>query len=107
MDPVLATAIFVFGLAFGSFLNVCIYRLPRHLSVVHPGSACPQCKTRIRFYDNVPVLSWLVLGGRCRNCKTRISARYLIVEILTGAMFVACYAHFSSLTPKHICSPTK
>src|SRR5207302_278673 len=66
----------------------------RHLSVVHPGSACPQCKTRIRFYDNVPVLSWLVLGGRCRNCKTRISARYLIVEILTGAMFVACYAHF-------------
>src|SRR5207245_11223890 len=79
---------------FGSFLTVSTYRFLRPVSVVHPGSARPQCKTRIRFYDNVPVLSWLVLGGRCRNCKARISARYLIVEIFTGAMFVACYAHF-------------
>jgi leader peptidase (prepilin peptidase) / N-methyltransferase len=94
VDPVLATAIFVLGLAFGSFLNVCIYRLPRDLSVVHPRSACPGCEQPIAFYDNIPVFSWLLLRGRCRNCKIRISPRYLVVEILTGAIFLACYAHF-------------
>ncbi len=96
MDPVLATAIFVLGLAFGSFLNVCIYRLPRDLSVVQPRSACPGCEQPIAFYDNIPVLSWLILRGRCRNCKIRISPRYLVVEILTGAIFLACYAHFGA-----------
>jgi leader peptidase (prepilin peptidase) / N-methyltransferase len=94
VDPVLALAIFAMGLAFGSFLNVCIYRLPRDLSVVYPGSACPNCQQPICFYDNIPVLSWLILRGRCRNCKVRISPRYLIVELLTGALFLACYAHF-------------
>ena len=94
--PCLALAIFVLGLAFGSFLNVCIYRLPRDLSVVCPGSACPGCKKAIRFYDNIPVLSWLILRGRCRNCKAHISPRYLVVEVLTGAIFLACYAHFGS-----------
>ena len=94
MDPVFAVAFFLFGLAFGSFLNVCIYRLPLDLSVVRPGSACPKCKKPIRFYDNLPVLSWLILGGRCRNCKARISPRYLAVELLTGALFLACYACF-------------
>ena len=69
MDPVLASAIFVLGLAFGSFLNVCIYRLPRDLSVVRPRSACPGCERPIRLYDNIPVLSWLILRGRCRNCN--------------------------------------
>lgn len=82
------------GLAFGSFLNVCIYRLPRGLSVVRPGSACPQCKKSIAFYDNIPVLSWLILGGRCRQCKGSISPRYLIVEILTGLLWLACYWYF-------------
>jgi leader peptidase (prepilin peptidase) / N-methyltransferase len=96
VDPVLASAIFVLGLAFGSFLNVCIYRLPRDLSVVQPGSACPRCEHPIRAYDNVPVLSWLILRGRCRNCKAHISARYLVVEILTAAIFLACYAHFGA-----------
>jgi len=96
VDPVLATAIFVLGLAFGSFLNVCIYRLPLDLSVVHPRSACPGCEQPIAFYDNIPVLSWLLLRGRCRNCKVRISTRYLVVEILTGAIFLACYAHFGT-----------
>ena len=94
MDPILALAIFVTGLAFGSFLNVCIYRLPLGLSVVTPRSKCPQCKRRIAFYDNVPVLSWLLLRGRCRNCKAPISPRYLLIELLTGALFVACYAYF-------------
>ena len=94
MDPVLASAIFLFGLAFGSFLNVCIYRLPRELSVVAPRSACPKCKQHIAFYDNLPVLSWLTLGGRCRHCKEKISPRYLMIELLTGLLFLACYAWF-------------
>src|SRR5579863_6332215 len=82
------------GLAFGSFLNVCVYRLPRDLSVVFPSSSCPRCKARIRFYDNIPVFSWLLLGGRCRDCQAHITPRYLVVELLTGALFLACYAHF-------------
>jgi leader peptidase (prepilin peptidase)/N-methyltransferase len=85
---------FAFGLAFGSFLNVCIYRLPRGLSVVLPESACPDCKAPIRFYDNVPVLSWVILRGRCRSCGSSITPRYVIVELLTGALFLGCYAHF-------------
>jgi leader peptidase (prepilin peptidase) / N-methyltransferase len=94
LDPALALAMFALGLAFGSFLNVCIYRLPRGLSVVHPGSACPQCKQFIRFYDNIPVLSWLILRGRCRDCRNWISPRYLVVELLTALLFLACYQHF-------------
>ena len=94
MDPVIAIAIFVFGLCFGSFLNVCIYRLPRDKSVVKPGSACPNCNTPIQFYDNIPVLSWLLLRGRCRHCHAPITPRYALVELLTAALFVACYARF-------------
>ncbi|HZQ93727.1 MAG TPA: prepilin peptidase [Candidatus Sulfotelmatobacter sp.] len=94
MDPFLASAIFVVGLAFGSFLNVCIHRLPLGLSVVRPGSACPKCKKAIAFYDNIPVLSWLILRGRCRNCGAGISPRYLAVEVLTGLLFLACYWYF-------------
>ncbi len=94
MEPLIASAIFLFGLAFGSFLNVCIYRLPRDLSVVTPRSACPGCKQPIAFYDNIPVLSWLILLGRCRRCKTAISPRYLLIELLTGALFFSCYAYF-------------
>ena len=94
MDPLYASSIFFLGLAFGSFLNVCIYRLPLGLSVVSPRSACPGCKQPIAFYDNLPVLSWLILGGRCRNCKTRISVRYLLIEVLTGVLFLGCYAYF-------------
>jgi leader peptidase (prepilin peptidase)/N-methyltransferase len=90
----IAVAIFAFGLAFGSFLNVCIYRLPLDLSVVSPGSACPHCKHAVRFYDNVPVLSWLILRGRCRDCGSPISARYLLIELLTAFLFLGCYAHF-------------
>jgi len=94
VDPATALAIFALGLAFGSFLNVCIYRLPQGISVVYPGSACPQCKKTIAYYDNIPVVSWLLLRGRCRHCHARISPRYLIVELLTGVLFLACYTHF-------------
>ena len=94
MDLIIESIFFVFGLVLGSFLNVCIYRLPRGLSVVTPGSGCPHCGNHIRPYDNIPVLSWIMLGGKCRKCKSRITGRYALVELITASMFVACYAHF-------------
>jgi leader peptidase (prepilin peptidase)/N-methyltransferase len=77
----------VVGLVFGSFLNVVIFRTPRRMSVVRPGSFCPTCETPIRGYDNVPLVSWIVLSGRCRNCRTPISVRYPAVELATAALF--------------------
>jgi len=77
------------GLAVGSFLNVVAYRLPRGESLSRPGSRCPSCGTPVRPYDNVPVLSWLALRGRCRSCRTGISIRYPLIEALTGALCVA------------------
>ena len=94
MDLLLLTALFVFGLAFGSFLNVCIHRVPRGVSVVMPYSACPRCHHAIRPYDNIPVLSWLILRGRCRDCGAPISPRYAAVEMLTAILFLACYTQF-------------
>jgi leader peptidase (prepilin peptidase)/N-methyltransferase len=94
VEPFLAAAIFALGLCFGSFLNVCIYRLPRGKSVVAPRSACPHCEDPIPLYHNLPVLSWLILRGKCRACKQPISPRYLVIELLTGLLFVGCYAHF-------------
>ncbi|MET1062611.1 MAG: prepilin peptidase, partial [Aeromicrobium sp.] len=79
----------VLGLLIGSFLNVVIYRVPAGLSLVTPGSACPRCDHPVRPYDNVPVLSWLALRARCRDCSAPISARYPLVELATGALFVA------------------
>jgi leader peptidase (prepilin peptidase)/N-methyltransferase len=87
----LATAFFLFGLVFGSFLNVCIYRMPREISVVSPRSACPACEAPIAGYDNIPVLSWLILRGKCRKCKVPISPRYAGVELLTGVLFAFSY----------------
>jgi leader peptidase (prepilin peptidase)/N-methyltransferase len=78
-----------FGAAIGSFVNVLAYRLPRHESVVKPRSRCPQCGTQIASYDNIPVLSWVLLRGRCRHCRTAIPVRYPLVEALTAALFVA------------------
>jgi leader peptidase (prepilin peptidase)/N-methyltransferase len=94
MDWVPSVAVFLFGLAFGSFLNVCIHRLPRGLSVVRPRSACPGCNQPIRALDNIPVLSWILLGGRCRKCKAPISPRYAVVELVTALLFVLCFLTF-------------
>jgi leader peptidase (prepilin peptidase)/N-methyltransferase len=77
------------GLIIGSFLNVVAYRLPRGESLAHPPSRCPSCGAPVKPYDNIPVLSWLLLRGRCRNCKAPISARYPIVEAVTGALYAA------------------
>jgi leader peptidase (prepilin peptidase)/N-methyltransferase len=83
--------IFVFGAVVGSFLNVVIHRVPREQSIVFPNSACPACKTPIKPYDNIPLLGWLMLGGRCRSCKAPISPRYPAVELLTAVIFTLTY----------------
>jgi leader peptidase (prepilin peptidase)/N-methyltransferase len=84
--------VFAFGSCVGSFLNVVIYRLPRDKSLISPASSCPACNRRIRFYDNIPLISWLVLGGKCRYCKARISPRYFVVELLTALLFAGVFA---------------
>jgi leader peptidase (prepilin peptidase)/N-methyltransferase len=90
----MTAVVFLFGLVIGSFLNVCIRRIPRDESVVLPASRCPVCQAPIKSYDNIPVLSWLLLGGRCRQCQARISALYPAVELLAGLLFLACYLVF-------------
>ncbi len=89
VDGLLLSFFFVTGAVVGSFANVCIHRLPRGLSVVHPGSRCPGCAAPIAFYDNVPILSWLLLRGRCRRCATPIRVRYPLVELLVALLFLA------------------
>ena len=90
----IAATVFVLGLLIGSFLNVCILRIPREESIVLPASHCPACNAKIQPYDNIPVVSWLILGGRCRKCKAPISWQYPIVELLTGLLFLLCYLRF-------------
>ena len=85
---------FVFGTVVGSFLNVCVYRLPKGESIVFPGSHCGACKKPVRGYDNIPVLSYFILKGRCRDCGTKFSFQYAAVEIFTGALFVLFYRAF-------------
>lgn len=87
--------IILFGLVWGSFLNVVIYRLPRGLSIVHPPSSCPHCGRRISAYDNIPVLSFIFLKGKCRHCKGKISFTYPLVEALTPLSFLLIYSEFS------------
>src|SRR5499426_1784879 len=87
-----ALVAFVLGTCIGSFLNVCIHRIPADESVVSPPSRCPGCHARIAWYDNVPIVSWLVLGGRCRRCGIPIRARYPVVEATTGLMALVALA---------------
>ena len=84
--------LFAIGCCVGSFLNVVIYRLPRDKSLVRPPSSCPSCGKHIQFYDNIPLVSWLLLRGKCRYCKARISPRYFVIELLTGLVFVGTFA---------------
>jgi len=88
-----ALVILLFGLAWGSFLNVVIFRVPRNMSLVRPPSTCPRCGRAIRPYDNIPVLSYLILRGKCRHCGFGIPFSYLLVEILTPAVFLTIHAH--------------
>lgn len=91
--------VFILGSIVGSFLNVCIYRLPKGRSVIVPGSHCPNCGAKIHWYDNMPILSYLALGGKARCCKAKISLRYFVVETLTAAAFVILFIFFG-LTEK-------
>ena len=92
--PVLAGAVFCFGLAVGSFANVCIHRLPRKESVVFPGSHCPACSAAVRPLDNIPVISYITLGGKCRDCATRISPIYPVIETVTAVLLLAGFFKF-------------
>jgi leader peptidase (prepilin peptidase)/N-methyltransferase len=90
-EVLLAVFVALLGLVIGSFLNVCIHRLPRRQSVVSPGSRCPHCGYELRWYDNIPVVSYAILGARCRKCKAGISIRYPAVELITMSVFLAHY----------------
>src|SRR3989338_9783938 len=89
---------FILGAIVGSFLNVCIVRMPHEKSVVTPRSHCVRCKKQLLWYDNIPFISYILLGGRCRFCKEKISPRYFLVELITASTFVAFYQYFG-LTP--------
>jgi len=95
LGKIYGVAIFAFGTVVGSFLNVCIWRMPRDESLIKPGSHCPKCNTHIAWYDNIPILSYIFLRAKCRHCSTPISIRYPLVEALTGALFVCLYLKFS------------
>jgi len=90
----LTIILFIFGACIGSFLNVCIFRIPEKKSIVFPGSFCPVCNNSIPFYCNIPILSFLFLQGKCKECKTRISLRYPLIEILTGIVPVFLFFKF-------------
>lgn len=93
-DFIPAATIFIFGACIGSFLNVCIYRIPENLSIVTPGSFCPSCHKSIPFYCNIPILSYIFLKGKCKFCQNPISMRYPLIEILTGAFALVLFHKF-------------
>ena len=92
--PLIAVAIFIFGLAIGSFANVCIYRLPKKESIVFPVSHCTACSTPVRPFNNIPVISYLILGGKCKDCKESISVIYPIIEAITALLLLAGFFKF-------------
>ena len=94
VETVIPLFFFLFGIVIGSFLNVCISRIPEGLSIVSPGSRCPRCLNPIKPYDNIPVFSWLILRGKCRNCGLPISPMYPLVEFATGLIFVLTYYEY-------------
>ncbi|MFN3740161.1 MAG: prepilin peptidase [Thermodesulfovibrionales bacterium] len=93
---ILNVFIFLFGLAAGSFMNVCIYRIPRGFSIIRPASRCPHCNTPIRPFDNIPLLSFIILKGRCRTCGARIHWRYPLVELLNAILWILVFNSFSA-----------
>ncbi|MEG3876822.1 prepilin peptidase [Microcoleus sp. herbarium7] len=95
-NSIVYVIVFAFGSAIGSFLNVVVYRLPAGLSVIHPPSRCPKCLNRLRAYENIPIFGWLHLRGRCNHCRSRISARYPLVEAATGLLFVLIFWRFGA-----------
>lgn len=97
LDVILYGFFFVLGAIFGSFGNVVIYRLPREESVVKPRSYCYSCKTQIKWYDNIPILSWFILRGRCRHCHAKFSFRYPLVELIMGTLFALSF-HYAGLS---------
>ncbi|MCM8775885.1 MAG: prepilin peptidase, partial [Candidatus Omnitrophica bacterium] len=94
MNFVIGTFVFSFGLVFGSFLNVCIHRLPREASIVRPGSHCPNCQKPIAWYDNIPLVSYILLGAKCRYCRSKISIRYFLVELASGAVWILLWRSY-------------
>src|SRR5579859_4693300 len=99
-------AFFALGCIVGSFLNVCIHRMPLGMSIVSPPSHCPYCKYSIPWWLNVPLLTWLSLKGRCRNCSAPISPRYFIVELFTGLIFLSCWLRFGNQDHYYLSMPT-
>lgn len=94
MNILIGTFVFAFGLAVGSFLNVCIYRLPLKKSLIFPPSHCPKCGTKIKPYDNIPILSYILLRGKCRFCQERISITYPVVELLSGLLLLSLFSWY-------------
>jgi leader peptidase (prepilin peptidase)/N-methyltransferase len=94
MDTIILIYVFLAGASIGSFANVCIARIPRQLSIVKPPSHCPKCKTPLKVLDNIPLLSFILLKGRCRTCQKNISLRYPMVELLTGLLYFSLYIKF-------------
>jgi leader peptidase (prepilin peptidase)/N-methyltransferase len=104
-EPFASIFVLLVGLILGSFLNVCIHRLPRGESIVTPGSRCPSCKSAIRWYHNLPLLSWLLLGGKCADCSAKISLRYPMVEALSGGTLLALWLYYGAGMAFFIAAP--